>query len=113
VPDFRHCAESFGSRIWQLTRQTAQLFPELQWNQWVAIQRERGDVGKRHALCPGIMLNLNKTNELIELGCRAWWLEKQENSAAYQEHPLSVEHDSDLSNPRVDPTTVYFTIELA
>lgn len=74
-------------------------------------------VGTKVALCKHIMLNQNRTNELIELGCRIWWGEKKNASTtektANAEEFISIQQDKHKRKTTVPPESVYFAIELA
>lgn len=64
------------------------------------------------------MLNLNRKNELIELGCRTWWPEKKKGvrpteHTARPEESLPVEQFNHDRRAAVPPESVFFAIEFA
>ena len=64
-----------------------------------------------------IMLNTNRTNELIELGCRNWWGEKSITPTTEKtpnaEESLPIRHNKRERKTTLPPESVYFAIELA
>jgi len=64
-----------------------------------------------------MMLNLNGTNEFIQLNCRTWWPETKVARPTIMrvnaEEPIPYNQNNRERQLTLPPTSVYFTIEFA